>query len=40
MAKLIGEYISDFMNDNARNATDLDANVALKWFNRRYHEIE
>ena len=28
------------MNDNARNATDLDANVALVWFNRRYHEIE
>lgn len=28
------------MNDNARNATDLDANTALVWFNRRYHEIE
>jgi hypothetical protein len=28
------------MDDNARNATDLDANVALRWFNRRYHEIE
>ena len=40
MAKLIGSYISDWMNDNARNATDLDANVALVWFNRRYHEIE
>ena len=40
MAKLIWSYISDWMNDNARNATDLDANVALVWFNRRYHEIE
>jgi hypothetical protein len=40
MAKTIGSYISDWMNDNARNATDLDANVALVWFNRRYHEIE
>lgn len=40
MAKQIGSYISDWMNDNARNATDLDANVALVWFNRRYHEIE
>lgn len=28
------------MNDNARNAWDLDANTALRWFNRRYHEIE
>ena len=40
MAKSIWSYISDWMNDNARNATDLDANVALVWFNRRYHEIE
>ena len=40
MAKAIWSYISDWMNDNARNATDLDANVALVWFNRRYHEIE
>lgn len=40
MAKLIGSYISDWMNDNARNSTDIDANVALVWFNRRYHEIE
>ena len=40
MAKTIWSYISDWMNDNARNATDLDANVALVWFNRRYHEIE
>lgn len=39
-AKTIASYISDWMNDNARNATDLDANVALVWFNRRYHEIE
>jgi hypothetical protein len=40
MAKSIWSYISDWMNDNARNAWDLDANVALVWFNRRYHEIE
>lgn len=40
MAKTIWSYISDWMNDNARNAWDLDANVALVWFNRRYHEIE
>lgn len=40
MAKTIWSYISDWMNDNARNATDLDANVALVRFNRRYHEIE
>lgn len=40
MAKTIGSYISDWMNDNARNAGDLDANVALVRFNRRYHEIE
>lgn len=40
MAKAIWNYIADWMNDNARNATDLDANVALVWFNRRYHEIE
>lgn len=39
-AKTIASYISDWMNDNARNAWDLDANVALVWFNRRYHEIE
>lgn len=40
MAKTIGSYISDWMNDNARNAWDIDANVALVRFNRRYHEIE
>jgi len=40
MAKTIWSYISDWMNDNARNAWDVDANVALVWFNRRYHEIE
>lgn len=39
-AKTVTNYISDWMNDNARNAWDLDANVALVWFNRRYHEIE
>ncbi|MBO7696142.1 MAG: hypothetical protein J6T10_26200 [Methanobrevibacter sp.] len=39
-AKTITTYISEWMNDNARNATDLDANTALVWFNRRYHEIE
>lgn len=39
-AKSVTNYISDWMNDNARNAWDLDANVALVWFNRRYHEIE
>lgn len=40
MAKSIWVYLSEWMNDNARNAWDLDANVALTWFNRRYHEIE
>lgn len=39
-AKTITTYISEWMNDNARNAWDLDANTALVWFNRRYHEIE
>lgn len=40
MAKTIWTYISEWMDDNARNAGDVDANVALRWFNRRYHEIE
>lgn len=39
-AKTIATYISEWMNDNARNATDIDANVVLTWFNRRYHEVE
>ena len=40
MAKTIGSYISDGWMIMLGNATDLDANVALVWFNRRYHEIE